>query len=171
MSLMKTLAATIVVCVLGWASTQVGAQDNAAREARDRVEIDALMWRYTRALDTGNGEAYAAVYTEDGQFGTGANATKGRTALNKMVADVKTRRDTAAAKGEPQAPMYHMTMNSNLTFMDKDHARIEAYWQTVFGAIGQTTPVRVAAAGRSIDDLVRVNGKWLIQSRNVAPRD
>jgi hypothetical protein len=67
--------------------------------------------------------------------------------------------------------MYHMTMNSNLTFVDKDHATIEAYWQTVFGAVGQTTPVRVAAAGRSIDKLVRVNGQWLIQSRDVAPRD
>ena len=55
--------------------------------------------------------------------------------------------------------------------MDKDHARIEAYWQTVFGAQGQTTPVRVAAAGRSVDQLVRVNGQWLIQSRDVAPTD
>jgi hypothetical protein len=171
MNLTKLLAVTTIVCAVGWASTQVGAQDNAAREARDRVEIEDLMWRYTRALDTASADAYASVYTPDGQFGAGANATKGRAALTKMVADIKARRDAAAAKGEAQAPMYHMTMNSNLTFTDKDHARIEAYWQTVFGAVGQTTPVRVAAAGRSIDELVRVNGKWLIQSRNVAPRD
>jgi hypothetical protein len=39
----------------------------------------------------------------------------------------------------------------------------------VFGAAGQNVPVRVAAAGRSVDDLVRVNGKWLIQNRDVAP--
>jgi hypothetical protein len=171
MNLTKILAVTTIVCALGWASTQVGAQDNAAREARDRVEIEDLMWRYTRALDTASADAYASVYTPDGQFGAGTNATKGRAALTKMVADIKARRDAAVAKGEAQAPMYHMTMNSNLTFTDKDHARIEAYWQTVFGAVGQTTPVRVAAAGRSIDELVRVNGKWLIQSRNVAPRD
>lgn len=171
MRLMRTMAVTMVVCALGWASTQVGAQDNAAREARDRVEIEALMWKYTRALDTANAEAYASVYTEDGQFGAGANATKGRAALTKMVADIADRNKAAAAKGETRPPMYHMTMNEHLTFTDKDHARIEAYWQTVFGAVGQTTPVRVAAAGRSIDDLVRVNGKWLIQSRNVAPRD
>jgi hypothetical protein len=29
----------------------------------------------------------------------------------------------------------------------------------------------VAAAGRSVDLLVRQNGKWLIESRDVAPRD
>jgi hypothetical protein len=42
---------------------------------------------------------------------------------------------------------------------------------TVFGAAGQETPPRVAAAGRGIDELVRVNGEWLIESRNVAPQD
>jgi uncharacterized protein (TIGR02246 family) len=168
---MRILAVAAIVGAIGFASTQLGAQDNAAREARDRNEIEALMWRYTRALDTANAEAYAAAYTPDGQFSAGTNITKGRAALTKMVADIKERQTAAAAKGQPSAPMYHMTMNHQLTFVDKDHARIEAYWQTVFGAQGQNTPVRVAAAGRSIDQLVRVNGQWLIQSRDVAPRD
>ncbi len=39
------------------------------REAKDRGEIEKLMWDYARALDTGNAEAYAAVYTVDGAFG------------------------------------------------------------------------------------------------------
>ena len=171
MTQMRILAAAALVGTIGFASTQLGAQDNAAREARDRHEIEALMWRYTRALDTANAEAYAAAYTPDGQFSAGTNITKGRAALTKMVADIKERQTAAAAKGQPSAPMYHMTMNHQLTFVDKDHARIEAYWQTVFGAQGQNTPVRVAAAGRSIDQLVRVNGQWLIQSRDVAPRE
>jgi len=29
--------------------------------------------------------------------------------------------------------------------------------------------VRVAAAGNAVDDLVKVNGKWLIKVRNVSP--
>lgn len=172
MSYMRFVAVAALVSVVGFASTQLGAQDSAAREAKDRNEIEALMWRYTRALDTRNADAYAAVYTPDGQFSAGGpNASKGRAALHKMVADLNARATEAAAKGQAGPPMYHMTMNSNLTFVDKDHATIEAYWQTVFGAVGQTTPVRVAAAGRSIDKLVRVNGQWLIQSRDVAPRD
>src|SRR5688572_6305544 len=169
---LKTFGVTAVVCAIALASTQLGAQDNAAREAKDRAEIEALMWRYTRALDTANADAYAAAYTPDGQFSAGGNPTKGRAALHKMVADMKARRTAAAAKGEPAGPpMYHMTMNHHLTFVDKDHARLEAYWQTVFGANGQSVPPRVAAAGRSVDQLVRVNGQWLIQSRDVAPRD
>ena len=36
---------------------------------------------------------------------------------------------------------------------------------------GRETPPRVAGVGRSIDELERVNGQWLIKSRNVAPMD
>jgi hypothetical protein len=167
MKLMKTTVMIVVVCAIGWASTQVGAQqDNAGREARDRAEIEALMWSYTRALDTLNPDAYAAAYTPDGQFKAGATATKGHEALKKMIVDTGARQ--SAAQG-PRQPMYHMTLNQKLTFVDKDHARIDAYYMTVFGAAGQNVPVRVAAAGRSVDELVRVNGKWLIQNRDVAP--
>ena len=162
-----TAGAAVALVVMAGMFFSLAAQD-AAREA-DRAQIEALMWKYTRALDTANADAYAAVYTPDGQFSAGSNVTKGHDALRKMVADIKQNRTAAEAKGQPQAPMYHMTMNHYVEFTGKDQARIHAYWQTVFGAQGQTTPVRVAAAGRSIDELVRVNGQWLIKSRNVAP--
>jgi len=162
--------AILLVSVVAFASTAAFAQDNSAREA-DRAEIEALMWRYTRALDTGDGTTYASTYTVDGQFGTGANATKGREALKKMVDALKAGWAAAAAKGETRAPMYHMTANSWIEFIDKDHARHHAYYLTVTGAAGQNTPPRIVAAGRSVDHLERVNGKWLIKVRDVAPRD
>lgn len=156
----------VTVAALAW-SAQAGAQDAAAREARDRAEIEALMWRYVRALDTLDADAYAANFTPDGQFG----ATKGREALKKMVSDLARSRAEAAAKGEPRPPMYHVITNPYIQFVDRDRAIYRAYWMTVFGAMGQASPPRVAAAGRSIDHLVRVNGRWLIQSRNVAPTE
>jgi hypothetical protein len=60
--------------------------------------------------------------------------------------------------------------NHTIELIDRDHARYDAYWSTMFGAAGESTPLRVAAVGRSVDMLVRVNGKWLIQSRDVAPK-
>ena len=59
------VAAVIAVAFL---STGLVGQDNSAREEKDRAEIEALMWRYTRALDTSDGTTYAATYTTDGQF-------------------------------------------------------------------------------------------------------
>src|SRR2546428_7492122 len=104
--------AMAIACALAstFTSSTVVGQDNSARE-KDRAEIEALMWRYARALDTGDGAAYAATYTVDGQFGTGANATKGREALKKLADAVGQQQAAAKAKGEAQPPIYHMAAN------------------------------------------------------------
>jgi len=152
-------------------SVALAAENSIEREAQDRVEIEKLMWQYVRALDTENAEAYAAVYTPDGQFGSGANAVKGREALKKMISDLRQRAaENEAKSGEKRPAMYHMIANSYLEFIDKDHARLGAYWMTVFAAGGPNMPARVAAAGREVDELVRTNGHWLIKSRDVAPK-
>jgi hypothetical protein len=141
---------------------------DVVQQAKDKHEIEALMWKYARALDSFDPDAYASCYTPDGQFGAGENATKGTAALTKMVADLKKNR-AEREKTEPQAPMYHMEMNTYVEFPAKDRARHHSYWQTVFGAVGRGGQVRVAAAGNAVDDLVKVNGKWLIKIRNVSP--
>jgi hypothetical protein len=159
----------LLVALLGYRAAAGG--NDSHQEAQDRLQIEKLMWQYTRALDTENPDAYAATYTPDGKFGSGANVVKGHDALKKMIADLRQRAADAEAKGEKRQAMYHMTANSYLEFVDKDHAHMEAYWQTVFAAGGPNVPVRVAAAGRDVDELVRMNGQWLIKTRDVAPKD
>ena len=159
---------TAIVVTAGAVFTATKSDADLLRQARDREEIEQLMWRYARALDTADADGYAANYTMDGQFGGGANATKGRDALKKMIAGARDRQATATPK---RPPMYHMTANHQITFTDKDHARIDAYHITMVSAAGPETPARVAGVGRSIDELERVNGQWLIKSRNVAPMD
>ncbi|HUI78726.1 MAG TPA: nuclear transport factor 2 family protein [Bryobacteraceae bacterium] len=152
-------------------SPAFAAENSIEREAQDRAQIEKLMWQYVRALDTENADAYAAVYTPDGQFGSGANAVKGRDALKKMISDLRQRgAENEAKSGQKRPAMYHVIANSYLEFTDKDHARLEAYWMTVFAAAGPQAPPRVAAAGREVDELVRTNGQWLIKLRDVAPK-
>ncbi len=161
-----SVAAFLAVALLG---SPAIAADN---EAKDRAQIEKLLWQYVRALDTGNADAYAAVYTPDGQFGSGANAVKGRDALKKMITDFRQRTAENESKtGEKRPAMYHVIANSYLEFVDKDHARMEAYWMTVVAAGGPKTPSRIAGAGREVDELVRTNGQWLIKTRDVAPTD
>jgi hypothetical protein len=162
---------TGIVVTAGAVFTASKSDEDVLRQARDRAQIEELMWRYARALDTGDAETYASLYTPDGQFSAGSNATKGREALKKMITGTGQPREGAQGAAAParRPPMYHMTANDQLRFIDKDHARIDAYYITMFGAAGQETPARVAAVGRSIDELERVNGQWLIKSRNVAP--
>lgn len=155
-----------------FAQTVAADESDWLREANDRAQIEALMWRYVRALDSLDADAYASLFTEDGQFGAGPNATKGRAALREMVANMASGRAEREAAGESATPpMYHVITNSNIEFTGENTAHYYSYWMTVFGASGQDSPPRVAAAGRGVDELVRVDGQWLIRSRNVAPQD
>jgi 3-phenylpropionate/cinnamic acid dioxygenase small subunit len=172
-----SIARIVAVCMLSAGFLQIAAPPARAddaqllQEMRDRAAIETLMWRYARALDSMDAKGYAAAFTPDGKFGSGQTAREGRAALEAMVTELKAGRAEREAKGEPPSPpMYHVIANHAVEFIDRDHARYEAYWMTVFGARGQEVPVRVAAAGRSVDMLVRVNGEWLIQSRDVAPQ-
>src|SRR3954464_12670342 len=99
MKMLRACALTAIVATtisLG-ASVALLGEDNTVREARDRDAIEALMWKYTRALDRGDGATYASTYTADGEFGAGGNVSKGHEALSKLVV-----RQPAA--GEPARP-------------------------------------------------------------------
>jgi len=138
-------------------------QRNADREA-----IEALMWRYDRSLDHYDAEAYAANFTPDGAFGQ----VRGHAALKKMITDLVAGQETRRQAGETIGKMHHFTMNQWLEFTGPETARYHYYHQTVFGTggrIGSPTAPVMAAAGQGVDDLVKIDGKWYIKYRNVAP--
>ena len=142
--------------------------DALAQRLADREAIEALMWRYDRSLDNYDAEAYAANFTPDGAFGQ----VRGHAALRKMITDLVAGQDTRRAAGETIGKMHHFTMNPWLEFTGPDTARFHYYHQTVFGtggALNSPTAPRMAAAGQGVDDLVKIDGKWYIKSRNVAP--
>jgi hypothetical protein len=134
----------------------------------DRAMIEKLMWSYDRMLDTYDADGYVKLFTDDGAFGQ----TKGREALHKMVADLGKGHEERRAKGE-KITMRHFTMNQYLEFTGPTTARYHYYHQTIFGTGGATSadPARIAAAGNGVDDLVKVNGQWLIKYRNVSAAD
>ena len=129
------------------------------------------MWHYARALDTFNPDAYVALYTEDGSFKGGRNTVKGRKALWDMINNYKQDREQRRAKGEKVAPMYHMNADTWIEFLGPDHARHHSYWFTVVSGTGPKSPTRVIEAGIGVDDVVKVNGHWLIKSRDVSAQD
>ena len=147
---------------------QAAAPAPAIGTDEDRAAINALMWRYDRALDNYDADAYAANFTPDGAFGQ----TKGRDALHKMITDLVAGQEERRQAGTTIGKMHHFTMNQFLEFTSPTTARYHYYHQTVFGTGGQigspTAPV-MAAAGQGVDDLVKVDGKWYIKYRNVAP--
>ncbi len=167
----KLAAAALVAAMLAGTPALAAPKSDAdiLREARDRDEIEHLAWRYARALDRFDAEAYVAVYTEDGSFGQ----VKGREALFNMIdAFRKPPADAPAGTPAPTPPgLLHMETNHWIEFKDKDNAVYHYYWLTIGQPAKQGDPTRVLAAGNGIDELVRVNGQWLFKSRNVVAPD
>ena len=174
MSFLRHAAAALGALLVATAASAL-AQDAATltpeqlvQRISDREAIEALMWRYDRALDHYDAEAYAANFTPDGAFGP----VKGHEALKKMITDLAEGQERRRAAGETIGKMHHFTMNQWLEFTGPNTARFHYYHQTVFGtggALNSPTPPRMAAAGQGVDDLVKIDGKWYIKHRNVAP--
>jgi hypothetical protein len=171
MTRIKLAVLTGVVFMAAASLTAVAAEDDVLREIQDRAEINKRRWDYARALDTGNAEAFVANFTEDGQFGRGANAVKGREALMKMMGAFRKSRVGEEAKSQQTPSMYHMTANHYIEFVDKDHAVFHGYWLAFISTTGQNQQPTIVGVGREVNELVRVNGKWLIQVRDIMPQD
>jgi uncharacterized protein (TIGR02246 family) len=141
------------------------ASEKVQLRGQDRVEIEQLMWDYIKALDSGNAEAYAALFAPDGQFGRGSSAIKGRDALKKMMLDARQTMNAENTGDKKRPRMYHVVTNPHIEFIDEDHARYHAYWMGVFES-GD-----VVSAGREVNELVRIDGQWFISIRDVAPQE
>ena len=164
MTNMRLLIFSAIVLAAISLSTSCTARNDSVR-AEDRVAIEDLMWNYVHALDSGDAEGYAATFAPDGQFGRGDQAVKGREALRKMILDARQNLNVDDAGAENAPRMYHVVTNTHIEFMDEDHARYHAYW------LGALTAGGTTSAGREVNELVRLNGQWLISVRDVAPQD
>ena len=116
--------------------------------AEDRLEIHELLARFAHALDEGDGEAFAATFTEDGTFWNGLKTVTGRAALLEM-----------GAGGVPGRSRHFNT--DHLIEGDGDKANLKAYLLVTRG-LGQEPIVATCN-----DDLVKVDGKWLFAYRRV----
>ncbi len=65
----------------------------------------------------------------------------------------------------PAGNLYHVVSNVRVTFPKPGEALHQSYWQTV--RRDQDGRMTAAAMGRSEDQLVKRDGKWLIQFRKL----
>ncbi len=164
--MLQLSSGSVLVALLSVVATVAAVADDtqSLRQAQDRAAIEALMWRYERALDTLDVDAYVAVFTEDAQFGN----AKGRDGIRALISGIKTAREKGAAPGKPVTPTYQSVNNMTIEFLSADRARIEGYYTAFLGEQGDK-PARLATVGREVDEVVKVDGRWLIDKRTVSP--
>ena len=140
------LVALLVSCLTVPFSAQTGA---AKLSADDYAEILQLYFKYPLALDSGDAEGYAALFTEDGAFG----ANVGRAAL---IAFVKNRKPSTV-RHAPLTPTITATATgASGTVLN------------LFIDVGQTPPV-VTRASMYTDTLVKTPQGWRFKTRVNGP--
>jgi hypothetical protein len=170
--MLKTLIGSLAVALLvvGAAPAARASDADVIREAKDRADIDVLIWRYVQALDNIDVDAYPTFFTEDGSICCEHEHTyKGHAEIRKLLQEVKDSRAAAQAKGEKVPKLYHPIFNSHIEFRSKDHAHIDSYWFTALAEQPPNGAPKITLVGRCEDEVVRIDGKWLIKSRNVFP--
>lgn len=157
---------SIVVCAALVLASGAAAQEAAVEKLRDRAEIEELVTRYVKGLDTLDAELYAGVFAEDAVFELpGGVVHRGRAAIRKIVTDLQESRARNEAAGTPSPSLYHAMANTSIELIDATHARHQSYAQTVRAA--EDGQFVVGFMGRYEDELVKRDGRWYIRSRKL----
>jgi SnoaL-like domain len=146
------------------------AQDNAPTYARgyadDRAEIEDLMARYMFAIDYFDWDAYVGTFAPDGELTFARGTTQGREAIRAVVMDFSRgiARSYHTADGQP-AKLRHVLLNSSIR-VEGDRAWGTTLWMEMANH-GPNDEMKVGTYGIYEDEFVRLDGRWLIQKRNV----
>lgn len=128
--------------------------------AEDRAEIEELMARYLFALDWGDGEAYAACFTEDGEVDWARETTRGRPALAAMCTGFRAAMASIMGEGVPHRHFLAQTAIA----VDGDRAQVRADW---FEIARRGDGFGKSSFGHYEDELVRQDGRWLFRRRKI----
>jgi uncharacterized protein (TIGR02246 family) len=140
----------------------------------DRLAIEDLIGgKYAMALDTGDPEGYAGIFTEDAFLSVAGREFKGRKAILQMVEDMQKghsqydRRPTPAS-GRLWGPVRHVVTNP-VIHITGNTATSNSY-STEIGSNGRDekhhgNPQSIMNVCRYEDTLVKHNGAWLISKR------
>jgi hypothetical protein len=158
----RSLAMVVALCSLPLVAH---AQPPSLQMLQDRAMIEDIMARYEFALDSGDAEAYGALFAEDGVLANGRSEEKGRAAIVKSVKDLSARfRATAPPAGTPPRKVIHSYSNLVLE-VQGDKATAKSNWVEVWN-IKAGVP-EVGGAGQYNDTLVRKDGKWYFSRREI----
>ena len=120
--------------------------------AEDRAEIQNLAGRYSHALDDGDPEAWAEVWTDDGVM---EMVTQERWITGDAL--------RALAAGAGNAPQARHMPSTFVIDGDGDEASMSSYVTVV----RCDDPAKIIFQGRYVDALRRVDGAWKLAHRTI----
>jgi uncharacterized protein (TIGR02246 family) len=120
-------------------------------------ETYTLSLLYARAVDRRDPAILAQIFTEDGQFVWGEMVVNGREEIARVA--------TETAKKLFSQTMHYMV--NHLAELDGDTGTAETYCQAQHISHDAALPMHQTWFIRYVDDLARVDGRWLIKRREL----
>lgn len=154
-------------CVLALAAApaplmaqQAGGAEATLQYVQDRLAIEDLLSRYAVAMDSGDYETYAALFAEDAELIFANTHLTGRAAILETMRPALERSNGGA---DGAGRLRHLLSGVSIT-IDGDTATARANWATVSARSGAPA---IGAMGYYDDTLVRRDGRWMFQRRNI----
>ncbi len=162
------IAATTLGTTLGLAalSAPAAAQQYGDNYANDRAEIEDLMARYLFAIDYFDWDAYIATFAPDAELEFANGTSRGHDAIRTAVTDFSEGigRFYHTEDGQP-AKLRHVVLQSAVR-VDGDRAWGRTLWVEMANN-GPGDEMKMGTYGIYEDEFARLDGRWLIQRRNV----
>lgn len=157
MAIKFALAALALVPALA-ACSDTAALEQRVQALEDQAAIQRVITNYSAYLDARDYDGYVGLFTEDGVWQNGSTRREGRAEIREMLTGLF---------GEPEADFvnlssFHQIGNFEID-VDGDTAHAKSRFVFVMrGDGGAPTP---SLSGQYEDELVRVDGQWLIKHR------
>ncbi|MBV9249349.1 MAG: nuclear transport factor 2 family protein [Acetobacteraceae bacterium] len=122
----------------------------------EKDAIREVLARYCFHLDGGQFEQMAALFTEDGTWHTAFGVAKGRAAIADLARKLR-------AGDPPPSRGVHLVTNIVIE-LNGDSARVSSNWIV---AENSAEGPKVGSAGGYADQMVKQEGRWLFQYREI----
>jgi uncharacterized protein (TIGR02246 family) len=162
--IMKTLQKYTLAGLVALLGSQASAEPMTEARAADTVAIQQLIVKYAHVYDALDVEGYVSVFTEDAKFTFNGNALNGHADIREFITGAK-QRQASTPPTDPVTRSYHSISNTRIEFDSDTRARHRSYWQVLQCQTGNMCIV--GSMGYYDDVVVKQNGEWLIQSRDI----
>ena len=127
----------------------------------DKDAIREVLAEYCFALDGGQYDAMAALFTEDGTWDTAFGAATGHAAIAALARDLRAR----AGAERPRA--IHLVTNIAITLAG-DRAEVRSNWIVVQNSSANSPGgPKIGSGGGYADQMAKVDGRWRFRYRKI----
>ena len=155
---------TVITLILLMSLSQPApAQQVTMETLLDRIQIEDLLTRYYHDLSSGNAHELSEFFTEDALLDVDGTVARGHAEIEKLYQ--RPEPDPNAPPAEPRG-RGHMLLTNPIIEINGNTATAHLIWTGVMNeGIGKLP--HIFEQGREDDELVKLNGKWLIKRRYI----